>query len=156
MMHLSLKMDFTSSVPHLMAQLRYNGTNYMTIIHVSAASVSLRSWESAGIWKLVTFISCAYFRFGIQNPATASTLSNLCPGHQKSPSTMWFLYPKIQSTLWSATTPTRQSSWTCTVRWESAIFIIFTYSSYSLLKVYSHAGAYICSQGPMFPSSIFC
>lgn len=53
------------------------------------------------------FLFMSYFRFGTQNLANASTHSNLCPGHQKSPSTMWFPCPKIQSTLWFVTTRTR-------------------------------------------------
>lgn len=72
---------------------------------------------------LTTCLNCFMcgFRFGIQNPGNVSTRINLWPGRQKSLSTMWFPYPRIQSTLWFVTTPTRWSSWTCMVRWDPGI-----------------------------------
>ena len=75
---------------------------------------------------IIFFAFMSYFRFGARNPANASTHSNLCPGHQKSPSTMWFPCPKIQSTLWFVTTRTRWSSWTSMVRWELSDVLIWS------------------------------
>lgn len=115
------------------------------IISASAdGTVKVHSWRSGVIHycyitvvvleqhSYVHILFC--LRSGTQSPGNASTLTNLCPGHQKSRSTTWFPSLNTQSTLWSVTTPTRWLSWTCAARWD-AFHIWWLSESYRNLHV---------------------
>lgn len=115
------------------------------IISASAdGTVKVHSWRSGVIHNCYftvvalnnthTFMFLFCLRSGTQSPGNASTLTNRCPGHQKSRSTTWSPSLNTQSTLWSVTTPTRWLSWTCAARWD-AFHIWWLSDSYRNLHV---------------------
>lgn len=105
-----------SVAPHQKTLESHSHLFWLVSLHTTAEKVLSYS----KIWDF----SPVLFRFGIQNPVSASTLLNVCRGHWMSPSTTWSLSPRIQSTLWFVTTPTLWSSWACVARWEQLTLLI--------------------------------